>query len=63
LKVVKRILANIKTFPEGRVIVDTTYPDYSTYLVEDHPYWKDFYPDAKEEIPKIFLCQRDQKPG
>jgi hypothetical protein len=37
LKAVKRILAYLKTFPEGRHIVDTTYPEYSIYPVEDHP--------------------------
>jgi hypothetical protein len=51
MKAVKRILAYLKTFPKGRVIVDTTYPDHFIYSVEDHPYWRDFYPDAKEEIP------------
>jgi hypothetical protein len=51
MKAVKRILAYLKTFSKGRVIVDTTYPDHFIYPVEDHPNWRDFYPDAKEEIP------------
>jgi hypothetical protein len=51
LKAVKRILANLRTFPKGRLLIDTTYPDHSVYPVEDHPNWKDFYPDAEEEIP------------
>ena len=63
LKAVERILAYLKNFPKGRIIVDTTYPDHSNYPVEEHPNWKDFYPDAEEEIPMIFLNQRDQKPG
>jgi hypothetical protein len=50
LKAVKIILAYLKTFPKGRVIVDTTYPDHSIYPVDDHPNWRDFYPDAEEEI-------------
>ena len=50
LKAVKRILAYLKTFPKGRIIVDTTYPDHSIYPIEDHPNWKDFYRDAEEEI-------------
>jgi hypothetical protein len=29
LKAVKRILSYLKTFPKGRVIIDTSYPDYS----------------------------------
>jgi hypothetical protein len=52
LKAVKRILSYVKTFPEGRVIIDTSYPDHSVYPVEDHSNWIEFYPDASEEIPK-----------
>jgi hypothetical protein len=51
LKPVKKILANLKTFPKGRLIIDTPYPDNSAYPVEDHPDWKDFYPNAEEEMP------------
>jgi hypothetical protein len=52
LKEVKRILSYLKTFPKGRVIIGTSYPDNSMYLVEDHSYWMGLYPDASEEIPK-----------
>jgi hypothetical protein len=50
MKTVKRILAYLKTFPNGRVIVDTTYPGHSIYPAEDHPNWRDFYLDAEKEI-------------
>jgi hypothetical protein len=52
LKAFKRILSYLKTFPRGRVIIDTSYPDHSMYPVEDHSNWMEFYPDAGEEIPK-----------
>jgi hypothetical protein len=52
LKAVKRMLFYLKTFPKGRVIIDTSYPDNSMYPVEDHSNWMEFYPDAGEEIPK-----------
>jgi hypothetical protein len=52
LKAVKRILSYLKTFPKGRVIIDTSYPDHSVYPVEDHSNYMEFYPDAREEIPK-----------
>jgi hypothetical protein len=48
-KAVRRILAYLKTFPKGRLIVDTSYPDHSVYPVENQPNWRDFYPDAEEE--------------
>ena len=37
LKAAKRILAYLKTFPKGRIIVDATYPDHALYPVEEHP--------------------------
>jgi hypothetical protein len=52
LKAVKKILSNLKTFPKGRLIIDTSYPDHSVYPVEDHSNWMEFYPDASEDIPK-----------
>jgi hypothetical protein len=45
-------LSYLKTFPKGRVVIDTSYPDHSRYPVEDHSKWIDFYPDDGEEIPK-----------
>jgi hypothetical protein len=51
-KAVKRILSYLKTFPKGRVIIDTSYPGHSMYPVQDHSNWVEFYPDASEEIPK-----------
>jgi hypothetical protein len=47
----KKILSHTKTFPKGRIIVDTSYPDHSTHPIENHTYWKDFYPESEEEIP------------
>jgi hypothetical protein len=42
----------LKTFPKGRVIIDTSYPDHSMYPVKDHSNWMKFYPDDGEEILK-----------
>jgi hypothetical protein len=42
LKAVKRILAYMKTFPKGRVIIDTSYPNHSEYLVDDLPMYSEF---------------------
>jgi hypothetical protein len=51
-KAVKTILPYLKTFPKGRVIIDTSYPDHSVYPIEDHSNWVEFYQDAGEAIPK-----------
>jgi hypothetical protein len=61
LKTVKRILSYLKTFPKGRVIIDTSYPDHSVYLVEDHSNWMEFYPDASEEIPKDLPPEKEPR--
>jgi hypothetical protein len=61
MKAVERILAYLKTFPKGRLIVDTTYPDHSIYPFEDHPNWRDFYPDAEEEIPNDLPMSKGPK--
>jgi hypothetical protein len=52
LKDVERILAYLKTFPKGNVIVNTRYPDHSIYPIEDYLNWIELYPDAEEDIPK-----------
>jgi hypothetical protein len=51
-------LSYLKTFPKGRVIIDTSYPDHSMYLVEDYLNWVEFYPDASEEIPKDLIPEK-----
>ena len=61
LKAAKRILAYLKTFPKVRVIIDTSYPNHSEYLVDDLPNWKDFYPDAEEEIPNDLPMSKGTK--
>jgi hypothetical protein len=52
LEAVKRIWSYLKTFPKGRVIIDTSYADHSVYPFEDHSNWIEFYLDPSEEIPK-----------
>jgi hypothetical protein len=47
LKAVKRILAYLKTC--------FVYPG------EDHPIWKDFYPDSEEEIPNDLSMSKGPK--
>jgi hypothetical protein len=61
LKAVKRILTYLKTFPKGRVIIDTSYPDHFMYPVEDHSNHMEFYPDASEEIPKDLPPEKGPK--
>jgi hypothetical protein len=59
LKLVKRILSYLKTFPKGRVIIDTSYPDHSMFPVEEYSNGMEFYSDANEEIPKDFPPEKE----
>jgi hypothetical protein len=61
LKAVKRILAYLKTFPKGKLIIDTAYPDHFIYPVEDHTDWMEFYPGAEEEIPNDLPASKGLK--
>jgi hypothetical protein len=57
-------LSYLKTFPKGRVIIDTTYPDHSMSPVEDHSNRMEFYPDSGEETPKdLLLLKMGQDSG
>jgi hypothetical protein len=58
LKTVKRLLSYLKTFPKGRVIIDTSYPDHSVYPVEDHS-----IQILKKRFQRIFLLKKDQGSG
>ena len=51
LKAAKRILSYIKTFPKGKILFDTSYPERPKNVMEEHDNWAEFYPDAEEEIP------------
>jgi hypothetical protein len=48
-------------FPKGRVIIDTKNSSRSENSVEDHPNWKDFYPDAGEELPNDLPMSKGPK--
>jgi hypothetical protein len=63
LKAVKIILSYLKTFPKGRIIIDTSYPAHFVYPDKDHSNWVEFYPDAGEEILRIFLLKKGQGSG
>jgi hypothetical protein len=49
LKAAKIVLAYLKKFSKGRIIVDAKLSNHPNYCNEDHSYWKSFYLDAEEE--------------
>jgi hypothetical protein len=46
--------------PQG-VIDDTSYPSNSEYLLEDQPFWKDFYPDSEGKLPHDLSMSKGPK--
>jgi hypothetical protein len=64
LKVVKKTLSYLKTFPKGRVIIETSYPDHYMFPVEDHSKigWNSIQMLVKR-FQRIFLMRRDQASG
>ena len=49
------ILRYLKTFSKGQIVLDHSYPDHAQLDVQDHDTWREFYPDASEEIPHDML--------
>jgi hypothetical protein len=46
---------------KGRIIVDTSFPNHSIYLTDDHTKWREFYSDAEEEIPSNLPTSKGAK--
>ena len=47
----KRIFGYLKKFNKGCIIIDPKYPNHDDFDVETYDQWKEFYPDAQEDIP------------
>jgi hypothetical protein len=47
----KRVFGYLKKFPKGRIVIDPGYQDNSKYHVTDYENWKEFYPNAEEQLP------------
>lgn len=50
LKGITRFLGYLKKNWKGRIMIDPNYPNHSNYPIPEHDNWKEFYPDAKEDI-------------
>ena len=51
LAAAERILGYLKTYYKGRIIYDTSYLQHDLFIPEEeHLNWKEFYPDAEEQI-------------
>ena len=53
-----RVFGYLKKFSKGKILIDPMYPDHSLFNTKTYDQWKEFYPDAEEEIPN----ERDTPP-
>jgi hypothetical protein len=51
LEAMKRAFGYLKKFPKGKIVIDSSYRDNSKFISKDHDGWKEFYPDAYEQMP------------
>jgi hypothetical protein len=51
LEAMKRVFGYLKKFPKGKIVIDSSYRDNLKFVSKDHDGWKEFYPDASEEMP------------
>ena len=50
MKALQKVVCYIKTFPKGRILFNVSYPPMSEVQEDQHD-WREFYPDAEEELP------------
>jgi hypothetical protein len=52
LDAMKRVFGYLKKFPKGHIIINPAHRDNSNYQVNVYDNWKEFYPDAAEQLPE-----------
>jgi hypothetical protein len=51
LSAMKRVFGYLKKFPKGKIVIDPNHRDNSAIQTNEFDNWKEFYPDAAEELP------------
>ena len=61
LDAMKRVFGYLKKFPKGRIVIDPSYWDNSKHQATEYENWKEFYPDAEEQLPNNMLTPFGKK--
>jgi hypothetical protein len=61
LDAMKRVFGYLKKFQKGKIVVDSSYCDHSVFKITNYDNWKEFYPDAIEELPHNMPTQFGKK--
>ena len=51
LSAMKQVFGYLMKFPKGKIVVDARYQDNLEFKINEFENWKEFYPDAEEELP------------
>ena len=51
LDAMKRVFGYLKKFPKGKIVIDSGHRDTSSLQINEFDNWKEFYPDAMEQLP------------
>ena len=51
MQAARRILGYLSKFRKGKLMIDPSKPKYDDFQEQESPYWKEYYPDATEELP------------
>ena len=57
----KQVMGYLKKYSKGKIVIDPNYRDWSKYDSPHDNDWKEFYPDAAEDIPTNAPVPRGKK--
>jgi hypothetical protein len=57
----KRVFGYLKKFPKCRIVIDPGYQDNSKHQATEYEDWKEFFPDAEEQLPNNMLMPYGKK--
>ena len=51
LKGMIRVFGYLKRYSKGKILIDPNYPNHENHITEQYDNWKEFYPEAEEDVP------------
>ena len=58
LDALKRVFGYLKKYSKGHIIINPKYPDHQQFNIEKYDQWREFYPDAEEDIPHSSMLSK-----
>lgn len=46
-----RVFGYLKKYLKGKILINLNYPNHDNYITETYDNWKEFYLEAKEDVP------------